>query len=67
MTNDKQQQTINNDKQRQKTNLDYSDQLNHSDNPDWSMINQKDNCGIRIVYLVLLLNMLLYTACVSIL
>ena len=33
--------------------LDYSDQLNHSDNPDWSMINQKDNRRIRIVYLVL--------------
>ena len=33
--------------------LDYSDKLNHSDNPDWSMINQKDNRRIRIVYLVL--------------
>ena len=33
--------------------LDYSDQLNHPDNPDWSMINQKDNRKIRIVYLVL--------------
>ena len=28
--------------------LDYADQLNHSDNPDWSMINQNDNCRIRI-------------------
>ena len=33
--------------------LDHSDQSNHSDNPKWSMINQKDNCRIRIVYLVL--------------
>ena len=23
------------------------------DNPDWSMIDQEDNCRIRIVYLVL--------------
>ena len=36
--------------------LDYTDRLNHSDNPDWSMINQKDNRKIRIVYLVLLVN-----------
>ena len=34
--------------------LNYSDQSNHFDNTDWSMINQGDNCKIRIVYLVLL-------------
>ena len=33
--------------------LDHSDQSNHFDNPDWPMINQEDNCRIRIVYLVL--------------
>ena len=33
--------------------LDHSDRSNHFDNPDWSMINQEDNCRIRIVYLVL--------------
>ena len=33
--------------------LDYSDQLNHSDNPDRPMINQKANRRICIVYLVL--------------
>ena len=34
--------------------LDHSDRSNHFDNPDWSMIDQEDNCRIRIVYLVLL-------------
>ena len=33
--------------------LDHSHRSNHFDNPDWSMINQEDNCRIRIVYLVL--------------
>ena len=33
--------------------LDHSDWSNHFDNPDWSMIDQEDNCRIRIVYLVL--------------
>ena len=33
--------------------LDHSDRSNHFDNPDWSMIDQEDNCRIRIVYLVL--------------
>ena len=33
--------------------LAYSDQSNHTDNLDWSMINPKDNRRIRIVYLVL--------------
>ena len=51
MTNDKRQTT--NNKQSQTTNLVYSDQLNFSDSSDWSVINQKDNCRIRIVYLVL--------------
>ena len=61
MTNNNKWQTMPNDKQRtmtnyewQMTNLDYSDQLKHSDNHDWSMINQKDDRRIRIVYLVLL-------------
>ena len=60
MTNNK-QQIMTNDKQNHFLNacheswppwyldhLDYADQLNHSDNPDWSMINQNDNCRIRI-------------------
>ena len=34
-------------------NLDHSHRSNHFDNPDWSMIDQEDNCRIRIVYLVL--------------
>ena len=34
--------------------LDHSHRSNHFDNPDWSMINQEDNCRIRIVYLALL-------------
>ena len=34
--------------------LDHSDRSNHFDNPDWSMIDQEDNCRIRIDYLVLL-------------
>ena len=33
--------------------LDHSHRSNHFDHPDWSMINQEDNCRIRIVYLVL--------------
>ena len=33
--------------------LDHSHRSNHFDNPDWSMIDQEDNCRIRIVYLVL--------------
>ena len=49
--------TTNNDnKHRQTTNndkLNYSEQQNHSDNPDWSKINKKDNHRIGIVYLVL--------------
>ena len=36
--------------------LDHSDRSNHFDNPDWSMIDQEDNCRIRIVYLVLFRN-----------
>ena len=35
-------------------NLDHSHRSNHFDNPDWSMIDQEDNCRIRVVYLVLL-------------
>ena len=31
---------------------DNADQLDHSDNPDWSNIYHKDNWRIRIVYLV---------------
>ena len=69
MTNNKQWQTTNDDKQQTKLfseciswkpstlipgHLDYSEQLNHSDNPDWWMIDQKDNRRIRIVYLILL-------------
>ena len=34
-------------------NLDILHHLNRSDNPDWSIITQTDNCRIRIVYLVL--------------
>ena len=37
--------------------LDHSDQSNHFDNPDWLMINQEDNCRIRIVYFILLIYM----------
>ena len=70
-TNNKQRQTTNNDKWQTKLffnayheswphwypdHLDYSDQLNHSDNLDWSMVNQKYNRRIRIVYLVLLIS-----------
>ena len=62
-TNNDKQQTTTNDKHNYFVNahheswspwyLDFSDQLNHSDNPDWSLVNLKDNRRIRIVYFVL--------------
>ena len=41
--------------------MDYPDQLNHSDNPDWS--NNQDKCRIRIVYLALF--MFCFDGCVG--
>ena len=45
--------------------LDHSDRSNHFDNRDWSMINQEDNCRIRIVYLVLFIIYNFVNSCVS--
>ena len=43
--------------------LDHSHRSNHFDKPDWSMINQEDNCRIHIVYLVLFAAIFLLEIC----